>query len=343
MCKVSIIVPLYNGEKTIGRCLDSLIRQELQDIEILVVNDGSTDNGERSVHSYMEKDTRIRLISQKNQGLGAARNHGIREASGMYVGFVDCDDFVSPQMFSVMTEAMERTGTPVAVCQEQNVYLENGEIQPINETAFAIEKETVFPAETILKWQINYTYLSLNSMCYKVVERRLFTDFGIQVPEQYRHAEDIVASVNIYAKAGRVVVVPKSLYYYVHTKGSISYNYSLRHAQDVYLDWEESVSCIKKNDIKINTDNFSLGMYFTSLKQIYWAKDKNERNLEETKKLIGQWIQARSEAKWKPDFSEVSVPIFHRIKVYVAYFHLCRPVLAIIRLLQWIPLFKYLT
>ena len=101
MCKISIIVPLYNGKKTIGRCLDSLVNQTLHDIEILVINDGSQDGGEKIAAQYMQRDKRIRLISQENAGLGAARNHGIREAAGEFVGFVDCDDFVDVNMYKV--------------------------------------------------------------------------------------------------------------------------------------------------------------------------------------------------------------------------------------------------
>ena len=104
MCKLSVIVPVYNEEKTIGRCLDSLLLQELQDMEILVVNDGSTDESGKVVRAYMEKDPRVRMIEQENRGLGAARNSGIRAAKGNYIGFVDSDDFVDLAMYRVMVD-----------------------------------------------------------------------------------------------------------------------------------------------------------------------------------------------------------------------------------------------
>lgn len=344
MCKVSIVVPMYNGEKTIGRCLDSLIAQKLKDIEIVVINDGSKDTGADIVREYMEKDERIRLVSQKNAGLGAARNRGIQEATGEYVGFIDCDDFADIEMFSLMLEAAESADVSIAICQEKNVYLEGDDIQFINETQFPVDKNTVYTSSEILQWLLNYSYMSLNSMCYKLIKRSVFIDHKIRVPEQYRHAEDLVTSIGILSKVDRVAIVPKSLYYYVHDKGSLTYAYSLRHAQDVYLDWSEAMEYLKKSDFSGCTDNFSLGMYFTSLKQLQWTSNKEEQHTVEAKKLKDKWKTARYNGKWKPDFksSTKATPFAHKVKVYVAYFHICKPVLAIIKLLSWIPFFKYM-
>lgn len=344
MCKVSIVVPMYNGEKTIGRCLDSLIAQKLNSIEIVVVNDGSKDTGEDIVREYMKKDERIRLVSQKNAGLGAARNKGIQEAVGEYVGFVDCDDFADAEMFSSMLEAIESTGVSVAICQEKNVYLEGDEIQFINETQFPINRNTVYTNKEILQWLLNYSYMSLNSMCYKLIKRNVFIDHNIKVPEQYRHAEDLVTSIGILSMVERVVIIPKSLYYYVHDKGSLTYAYSLRHAQDVYLDWSEAMEYLQTSNFTGCTDNFSLGMYFTSLKQLQWVSNKEEKRTAAAKELKEKWKTARHKGRWRPDFksSDMVTPFAHKVKVYVAYFRVCRPVLAIIKLLSWIPFFKYM-
>ena len=211
MCKISIIVPLYNGKKTIGRCLDSLVNQTLHDIEILVINDGSQDGGEKIAAQYMQRDKRIRLISQENAGLGAARNHGIREAAGEFVGFVDCDDFVDVNMYKVMTDALEKVEASVGVCQEKNVYAESGKIKFINETRFPVKNEAVYPSEKVLDWYLNFSYLSLNSMCYKVVRTSLFKEHGIKVPENYRHAEDLVTSAALFSVVKKVVIIPQSL------------------------------------------------------------------------------------------------------------------------------------
>ena len=92
MTKISIIVPVYNVEKYLKECLDSLINQTLEDIEIICINDGSTDNSLAILEEYQKKDSRIKVFSQRNQGVSAARNLGIEKATGEYLTFLDSDD-----------------------------------------------------------------------------------------------------------------------------------------------------------------------------------------------------------------------------------------------------------
>lgn len=118
---VSIVVPLYNKENEIRRCLNSLIEQSVSNIEIIVVDDGSKDGSADVVREYTDNDPRVHLIVQKNQGPGAARNTGVKASRGKYIGFVDCDDFVDKNMYKHMMNALEETGAEIAVCQEKNL------------------------------------------------------------------------------------------------------------------------------------------------------------------------------------------------------------------------------
>ncbi|MCI8466474.1 MAG: glycosyltransferase family 2 protein [Lachnospiraceae bacterium] len=102
MALITIIIPAYNGERTIGKCLDSIIRQSYKKIEIMVINDGSSDHTQEICESYAKRDSRIRVLSQKNQGVSAARNTGIRHATGEYLAFVDADDYIAPDMIQVL-------------------------------------------------------------------------------------------------------------------------------------------------------------------------------------------------------------------------------------------------
>ena len=106
--KISIIVPIYNVEKYLRECLDSLIHQTLKEIEIICVNDGSTDNSAQILEEYRLKDNRIKVIHKENGGLGSAYNLGIEKATGGYIGFVESDDVARPEMFedlySLITE-----------------------------------------------------------------------------------------------------------------------------------------------------------------------------------------------------------------------------------------------
>lgn len=341
MTELSIIVPMYNGKATIQRCLDSLIAQTLQEIEILVVDDGSTDGGAEIVRLCMEQDARIRIVSSENRGLGAARNLGIRSASGEFVGFVDCDDYVAPEMFENMLSALRRTGCPVAVCQEKNVYVEDGERKLIGETHFPVSGVTALPTGKLLDWLLNYTYMSLNCAWSKVVRKELFFRFGIWFPENYRHAEDVVTSVGIFSSVERAAVVPESLYCYVHRKGSLSYAYSLKHAEDIYQDWQEIRGYLDRSGYRGTLDNFSLGMSFASLKQ--FCRTADSVNKQERERVVSLWENARREGKWRPRFLKTQVPFVHKVKILAAWLRLVAPAMKVLELLQWIPFFRYMS
>lgn len=345
MHKISVVVPVYNGEKTIARCLDSLLSQKLDgkaELEIVAVDDGSSDGSAELLRAYARDNACIRAVFQENQGPGATRNRGIRESTGEYIGFVDCDDFVDSEMYRTLLEEIERTGADLAVCQEKNVYIEDGSLHLINETRFPLTQSKAFSGTEILSWQINYTYMTLNGVCNKLYKRSILADSGLRFPEDHRYAEDLVLSAGVYSHIDRAVLIPQSMYYYVHTKGSTSYSYSLRHAEDVYLDWEEIIGYIRKRGIKINTDNFSLGMCFSSLKQLCWAADRFERRSPRAKQLKEKWEKTRREQNWKPDFSSAQTPFLHKLKIYTAYLRLCGPMFGILKLLRWIPFFKYM-
>ncbi|SDB21820.1 glycosyltransferase [Eubacterium oxidoreducens] len=114
--KVSVIVPIYNGEKYLKRCVDSICNQTLKEIEILLVDDGSMDESLKICEEYEAKDDRIKVIRQEHIGVAEARNKGMRLASGIYIGFVDCDDYIYPQMFETLYRICEEKNSSVAMC-----------------------------------------------------------------------------------------------------------------------------------------------------------------------------------------------------------------------------------
>ena len=114
MPKISLIVPVYNTSKYLNKCLDSLVSQSLKDIEIIIINDGSTDNSEKIIHAY--KDKRIKYISKKNEGIGKTRNLGISKATGEYVAFVDSDDFLDRDFCFKMYEKATKDKLDIVMC-----------------------------------------------------------------------------------------------------------------------------------------------------------------------------------------------------------------------------------
>lgn len=114
---ISIIVPVYNVELYIHQCIDSIVNQTYQDIEILLIDDGSTDKCRNICDEYARIDHRIRVFHTENKGLSAARNLGLREARGEYIGFVDSDDWIEPNMYEVLLQQLEKNGAEISVCE----------------------------------------------------------------------------------------------------------------------------------------------------------------------------------------------------------------------------------
>lgn len=124
--KVSVIIPVFNGEKYINKCLDSLVNQTLKDIEIIVVDDGSTDNTKEIVNSY--KDKRIKYYFRENKGQATARNYGLSLAKGLYISFIDSDDYVDINMFETLYNYSLKNESDICVCSYNIVYSDHAKV-----------------------------------------------------------------------------------------------------------------------------------------------------------------------------------------------------------------------
>ena len=123
----SIVVPVYNAQDSVSRCLDSLLKQDFSDFEVLLIDDGSKDDSLRVCQQYAEKDSRVRVFHQENQGVSAARNFGLLQASGEYIGFVDSDDYVTEDYFSLLP-SVEEHKPDLVLFGYQRVHVKTGEV-----------------------------------------------------------------------------------------------------------------------------------------------------------------------------------------------------------------------
>ena len=122
MPKVSIVIPVFNTEKYLARCLNSVLSQSMPDVEAVCVNDGSTDNSSAILQEYAAKDNRIKVISQENKGQSAARNLALRMVSGEYVFFLDSDDFIHPQTLEILLKTAQKSGCSVVATEQVKIY-----------------------------------------------------------------------------------------------------------------------------------------------------------------------------------------------------------------------------
>lgn len=122
MKRISIIVPIYNAEEHLNKCVKSILMQTERDLELILVDDGSVDNSLKICKEYQKKDTRVKVVHQKNAGVSAARNCGIELAEGEYIGFVDSDDWIEPQMYEKLLGEAQKTKAEVIMCDATTVF-----------------------------------------------------------------------------------------------------------------------------------------------------------------------------------------------------------------------------
>ncbi len=228
---VSIIIPAYNIEKYIGKCINSVLEQTYKNIEIIVVNDGSTDRTKAIIKEKAKADKRIRIINQKNAGLSAARNIGIKNAKGDYIVFIDGDDFVENNFLEKLIEKTRTDKSDIVVCSFKTIQNNNETIEKgYNKTATG-EEATI---QLLLK-QDNLDVVTWN----KIYKKNLFLDNNIFFPNGEIH-EDSLTTYKLYSKAKKVSYIKEPLYLYYKRSGSIttstkletSINYKLRASQE---------------------------------------------------------------------------------------------------------------
>lgn len=218
-CKVSVIVPVYNIQNWLNRCITSLINQTMQDIEIILVNDGSTDNSALICSQYKKRDPRVRLVNKSNGGLSDARNYGLKFCKGKYVIFVDGDDYVDQNYVKYLYEAIDYNQSDVAMCgyyevdQKENIIKE---VLPNIPNA----------KDTINGKELYYYFHQPNGVVDQVVWNKIykFSLFKNLKFEKGRYYEDGYFIAPLCWNAKKISIVRKCLYNYVQRKDSITHS-----------------------------------------------------------------------------------------------------------------------
>ena len=234
--KVSVIIPVYNVEKYIRQCLESVTNQTLKDIEIIVVNDGTKDSSMKIAEEYLS-DKRIKIINKENGGLSSARNAGMRIAQGKYICFIDSDDFIEKNMMEELYIAIEKTNCNVV---ESDIFLYDNKTHKIEERK---NKKYLKVEKGLFLWEI-YSVEVWNKIYRKnfLLENNIFFEEGII------HEDDLF-SIKVLILTNRIKHIEKSFYYYrINRFGSITSNgnlkvkiYSLKKIIDKIREFQEIV------------------------------------------------------------------------------------------------------
>lgn len=212
--KISIIVPIYNTEKYLGNCLNSIINQTYKNLEIILINDGSTDNSLSICNNYKNKDNRIKIVNKTHTGVSDTRNIGIKNATGEYIGFVDSDDYIDKHMFEILLNNLENYNGDISMCNlEETCDLDA-------QTTNFCDNAIVYSKEKALK-ELLYDKNIGNYVMVKLFKRELFD--GIQFPVGKLY-EDISTTYKLFCKANNILYIPNPMYHYFQRSDSIVNN-----------------------------------------------------------------------------------------------------------------------
>lgn len=236
MAKVSVIVPVYNVEKYINRCIDSILNQTIQDLEIILVDDGSTDKSGKICDEYQEKDERIRVIHKKNGGLSDARNAGEKIATSEYIIFLDSDDYIHREMLETLYTPMKEKNVDLSVCGAWNVYDEEEIPQYPRIEQFLCTGSEAF--KFILEG-----YKIPGAIWNKMIKKEIADKISFPVGRIY---EDAFYTLKLIPLVKQVYVTTKPMYYYVHRQGSITTSKFKEADMDIVHAYRDTMQFVKE-------------------------------------------------------------------------------------------------
>ena len=270
---LSIIVPVYDVERYLPKCIDSILAQTFTDFELILVDDGSPDNCPALCDAAAAKDARIRVLHQKNGGLSAARNAGLDVARGEWIGFVDSDDYIAPEMYETLYKAVQSTGADLALCDYVKVD-ETGAL--CTQTHVAVPQKSLTGRELLQKAY----WTTVQIACNKLYHRTIFAQLRYPVGKLN---EDFFVIPEICLNTQKAVVVPDVLYYYVQRGDSImGKSRTLRHydaAEAAQRYWD----CLVENEVYdalANAARFTMGSVSRVYRQLPPALRKAPRSRE---------------------------------------------------------------
>lgn len=234
---ISIIIPVYNVEKYLEKCVNSVLSQSYNNLEVILVNDGSTDNSLSICEKLSQTDKRIKVINQKNSGLSAARNRGISVASADIIGFIDSDDYIDFDFVELLYKNMINSGADISMCGLYDVYNNKPTPQVVNKCTYELNTEEA------VKMVMGTDVISV-AACIKLYRKELFTDIKFPVG---KIAEDAFVMTELFHKCKKVIVTNEKKYYYVHRENSITTQKFTMKYLDVIEAYEYNYSFIEKN------------------------------------------------------------------------------------------------
>ncbi len=279
---ISIIIPVYNCENTITRCIESIINQTYTNLEIILVDDGSKDRSGAICDNYAKKDFRIQVIHKPNGGASSARNCGLEVCRGEYIGFVDSDDYIEKTMYEDLLTNMIEQNASISVCGYRLVYEDK------TEDAAYHEQEKTITREQLLSDIFHYKFMGV--LWNKLFEKRLFIlkDGTIRFREDIHLCEDVLILTQLVRTCSRIAVNDRILYNYFISSSSLCHRrydekkLSILQALNAIVD-----ECrINFPDLLKSANYFSATLKSTAILDLYHNKKENKSQIVLIKKQL---------------------------------------------------------
>lgn len=303
---ISIIVPVYNAEKSIARLLDSFISQSLTDWELIAVDDGSTDTSGRIIDKYASKDSRIIPIHKINAGVSAARQTGMNMSHGKYIIHADSDDWVEPDMLQELYDKAVSSDADVVIC---DFYVNDGDKQ-----IYSKQEPNSLSAQSVLRQLFENLH---GSCCNKLIKCDILNAYNIHFPVGINYCEDLLVCVQLFShNKVRVAYLSKAFYHYVQQGTSITHAYTIdtyrnrllyQRTLEEYLPTVDYGYEIRKSRLSVFFEAYMYGVL--SNKEAWTTLWKNRR---------AAFIECKS-IKWKLGFTAMLFGCFPISKKLLKY------------------------
>lgn len=320
--KVSVVVPIYNVEPYLERCIQSLLNQSLKDIEIILVDDGSPDRSPKMCDEYAQKDSRIKVIHKRNAGLGYARNSGLEIATGEYVAFIDSDDYIAPNMYEKLYNTAKKNNNDILFCGFKKEFKPN---------AFLLIKECETYIDYKGKEQINQLildfiaapphykneYIHDMSVWHSIYKRKIISDNNIKFLSERDYAsEDIPFQIEILSHCYNVGFIPDIFYTYCYNQGSLTKSFNITKFEKIknlyYLLSEKSRPYDNQT---FRTKRLFIGYVRAMIRLIVSLNIDKNIKLNYIQVILADKIWKEIQEIYKPSY----LPIHQRIMTYFIY------------------------
>lgn len=335
MIKISIIVPIYNVKEYLDECITSIIQQSMKELEIILVDDGSTDGSSTICDKYAKLDDRIKVIHKQNEGLVSARKAGLMVAKGEYIGYVDGDDFVDTgayeHMYSLITKYKAQViAAGITVFEEKGSYIKENEI-----CSGVYKEQKLIGVRSKMFFCGNfYTPGIMPSLCNKLFEKELLYKFQMEVPENIRMGEDVCCSYPLFMHAKKIVVDNEcAQYYYRNTTGSMTAKYD-----DGYFERVWQLKSYLKEQITDEYMQKTMNVYFVYLIHLgmerLWSKKANNLSFLQKKRVMDNFEEQLTKTENIDKYLKLPIPFVIKCELWIIKYKIYRMMYFITRIVK---------